>query len=99
MFLLFLLMFHFVLIFFLPKGVEFVFVSACHSEEAGKAFVDAGVPHVVAVRWDTPISDKASQVFSKQFYLSLLVSCSIVHFWFSCFIRLAIQFNKHLMSV
>lgn len=31
------------------------FVSACHSQEAGRAFVAAGVPHVVAVRLDSKV--------------------------------------------
>jgi hypothetical protein len=55
------------------KSVEFAFVSACHSEESGRALAKAGISHVVAVRLDSPISDKASQVFARQFYLSLLV--------------------------
>ena len=36
-------------------GIKFVFVSACHSQSAGEAFVAAGVPHVVAVRWDAKV--------------------------------------------
>lgn len=31
---------------------ELVFVSACHSESAGHSFAAAGVPHVVAVKFD-----------------------------------------------
>ena len=31
-------------------SLRFVFVSACFSEAAAQAFVEAGVPHVVAVR-------------------------------------------------
>lgn len=31
-------------------GVQLVVVAACYSQFAGEAFVDAGVPHVVAVR-------------------------------------------------
>jgi hypothetical protein len=31
---------------------QLVFVSACHSESAGHAFAAAGVPHVVAVKFD-----------------------------------------------
>ena len=33
--------------------LQFVFVSACFSEAAAQAFVEAGVPHVVAVRRTT----------------------------------------------
>jgi hypothetical protein len=39
---------------------EVVFVSACHSATAGHAFVAAGVPHVVAVRLDSKVPDKAA---------------------------------------
>jgi len=46
-----------------PAGVDFVFVSACHSESAGNAFVQAGVPHVIAVKTDAAVCDKASQIF------------------------------------
>ena len=31
-------------------NLQLVFVSACHSEDAGKAFINAGAKHVVAVR-------------------------------------------------
>ena len=41
--------------------VQFVFVSACHSQGAGEAFVQAGVPHVVAVRTLETVSDKAAE--------------------------------------
>ena len=34
-----------------------VFVSACHSEPAGRAFVRAGVRHVVCVKHDAKVSD------------------------------------------
>ena len=48
-------------------GIEFVFVSACHSESAGLAFVAAGVPHVIAVKTDAAVCDKASQIFMNHF--------------------------------
>jgi hypothetical protein len=59
------------------EGVQFVFVSACHSQSAGAAFVQAGVPHVVAVRWDAKVSDKSSRIFAKNFYLALLVGRTV----------------------
>lgn len=52
--------------------VRCVFVSACHSGDVGKAFADAGVPHVVAVKTSTQIEDKASIQFAEQFYNALL---------------------------
>ena len=30
--------------------LKYVFISACYSAAAAKAFVDAGVPHVIAVQ-------------------------------------------------
>lgn len=56
------------------QGVKFVFVSACHSQDVGNAFVAAGVPHVVAVRSSDEVLDDASLLFSDHFYRSLLVS-------------------------
>lgn len=54
-------------------GVEFVFVSACHSQSVGEAFVACGVPHVVAVQTSHAVLDKASRIFSQAFYTALLV--------------------------
>ena len=59
------------------EGVQFVFVNACYSEGAGEAFVRAGVPHVVAVRWDARVSDKMCRLFTRSFYLALLVGRTI----------------------
>ena len=59
------------------SGIEFVFVSACHSESAGLAFVAAGVPHVIAVKTEAAVCDRASQIFMKHFYLALLVGKTV----------------------
>lgn len=40
---------------------------------SSQAFIDAGVPHVVAVRVDTRVSDMAARTFTRAFYLSLFV--------------------------
>lgn len=53
------------------SGVQLVFVSACHSRKVGDAFVEAGVPHVVAVRLEEPVYDIAAQTFAKAFYQAL----------------------------
>ena len=58
-------------------SLRFVFVSACFSEAAAQAFVDAGVPHVVAVRVNTRVSDHAAHAFTRAFYLSLAVGQTI----------------------
>lgn len=46
---------------------KLVFVSACHSENVGRQFVEAGVPHVVAVKTDAKITDEASRAFASSF--------------------------------
>ena len=53
--------------------LQFVFVSACHSRRAGEAFIAAGVPHVVCIKVDSKILDRAARVFTRAFYLSLVV--------------------------
>jgi len=52
-------------------------VSACHSAEAGRAFVAAGVPHVVAVRLDSKVLDKSAMQFSQVFYAHLLAGDTV----------------------
>lgn len=52
--------------------LEVAFVSACHSVEGGEAFVKAGVPHVIAVRRDARVQDRAACLFAEAFYYALL---------------------------
>lgn len=59
------------------KGVRFVFVSACHSEAAGWAFVRAGCPHVIAVRTESQVPDACARTFTHHFYLALLVGKTV----------------------
>jgi len=53
------------------------FVSACHSEEAGKKFVSAGVRHVVCVKESEFVSDSSSLTFAKLFYSALFQGKSV----------------------
>ncbi|KAF0720776.1 Aste57867_55 [Aphanomyces stellatus] len=53
------------------ESLQVVFVSSCHSEKLARVFVDAGVPHVVAVHSDSRIVDASATDFAKHFYLSL----------------------------
>ena len=46
-------------------------------ESAGAAFVEAGVPHVVAVKHDARVSDASSKIFARSFYLALLVGRTV----------------------
>eukprot|EP01084_Bolivina_argentea_P019484 36226_1 len=54
------------------SGLQLVFVSACHSEDAGKAFINAGAQHVVAVRRTAEMHDIAAGTFTYQFYFALV---------------------------
>ena len=76
-------------------GVQLVFVAACNSEYVGRAFVAAGVPHVVAVKCAMAdgasgiesstaglVSDQAARVFVRSFYLVCdLVLLRFILFW------------------
>ena len=58
-------------------SLQVVFVSACFSEAAAEAFLQAGVPHVIAVRRTTRVSDLAAHAFTRAFYLALVVGSTI----------------------
>lgn len=58
-------------------SLQLVFVSSCHSEAAGSAFADAGIPHVVAVHSSELILDVAAKVFARHFYLALFSGYSV----------------------
>jgi hypothetical protein len=49
--------------------LKFVFVSACHSEDIGQAFIDAGVPHVICC--SGRVQTEAAVEFEKAFYRAL----------------------------
>lgn len=57
--------------------LDFVFVSACHSEIAGEAFVAAGVPHVVCVKVEAQVLDTAANDFTRHFYESLAMGNTV----------------------
>ena len=52
---------------------EVVFVSSWYSEFAGKVFLSSGARHVIWIKQNERISDKASLRFSKVFYETLFV--------------------------
>jgi len=56
---------------------KLVFVSACYSEVTGKAFQEAGIPHVVAVRRSVQVADKVSSEFAVNFYTALLTGATV----------------------
>jgi hypothetical protein len=57
--------------FFSAGGVQtkLVFVGTCHSEAAGRKFVEAGVPHVIAV--SNRVADISSRIFAQHLYFAL----------------------------
>ncbi|KAM3575264.1 hypothetical protein VYU27_002850 [Nannochloropsis oceanica] len=56
---------------------QLVFVSARHSEIVGRAFLAAGVRHVVAMKWDAKVSDRAACIFAEFFYLSIAMGRTV----------------------
>ncbi|KAG1688030.1 hypothetical protein DVH05_004440 [Phytophthora capsici] len=55
----------------LDGNVQLVFVNACHSQKVASVFLNAGIPHVVAVHSDSLVVDASATMFAKHFYLSL----------------------------
>jgi len=55
-------------------NLEVVFVSACHSKAAGKAFLDAGIKHVICCRQDDKFRDEGAIEFSRGFYRALALN-------------------------
>lgn len=55
-------------------NLELVFVSACHSMAAGKAFLDAGIRHVICCRQDDKFRDEGAIEFARTFYRALALN-------------------------
>lgn len=55
-----------------------VFISACHSQWVGEAFVDAGVPHAVCCVVDERLQDAAATEFTRNFYRALACRNSLL---------------------
>ncbi|KAA0147300.1 hypothetical protein FNF29_07469 [Cafeteria roenbergensis] len=53
----------------IPVGLAFV--NSCNSEEIGEALVEAGVPHVIAVRRGSKVADEAGPPFVNMLYKHL----------------------------
>jgi len=53
------------------SGLLVVFISACHSQWVGEAFVDAGVPHAVCCLVSERLQDAAAREFTRNFYRAL----------------------------
>jgi hypothetical protein len=48
--------------------IDFVVTNSCHSEQCGKVFSFAGIPHVICIKKNKEVRDEASILFSKVFY-------------------------------
>jgi len=53
--------------------LKLVVVSACSSRAVAEAFVNAGVKSVVAIEMGMQVLDRAARVFSRAFYLAILM--------------------------
>merc|ERR1711871_517139 len=53
------------------SDIQLVFVSACRSQYAAEAFTRVGVPHVVALKSESQVTDVAARSFTRAFYLAL----------------------------
>lgn len=51
--------------------LQFVFISACFSARAAHAFVEAGVPHVIAVQERAQVTDTSARAFARHVYMAL----------------------------
>ena len=58
-------------------NLQLVVVNSFHSGRIGKAFVDAGVPHVVCCHHPVMFRDKAANSFLKNFYRGLATNKSL----------------------
>ena len=56
---------------FAAHSLHLVILSACYSETAGRALLDAGVPSVIAIDAATPIADYAAILFAEHFYKAM----------------------------
>ena len=57
--------------------IKLAFINACHSEQMGNIFFNAGIPVVVCVSSGEEIDDDCCKEFSRQFYKSLLEGVTI----------------------
>lgn len=53
------------------ETLQFVFISACFSSTAANAFVEAGVPHVIAVQESVQVCDVSARNFARHVYMAL----------------------------
>ena len=57
----------------LKNKLHFAFVASCHSKLVGEVFLNAGALHVICVKREETILDKACQIFTKGHFLKIIL--------------------------
>ncbi|KDO34206.1 hypothetical protein SPRG_19045 [Saprolegnia parasitica CBS 223.65] len=70
--------------------LRLVVVQACHSQYCASAFLQCGIPHVIAVKVEERLEDQAAIVFTKNFYLALGQGKSVAE---------SFEIGRHAVSV
>ncbi|UCE06758.1 MAG: CHAT domain-containing protein, partial [bacterium] len=76
---------------------ELAIVSACHSELIANMLVEAGVRHVLAIKCEVPVLDKAAITFTGQFYQNIFRRESIQKSFEMA--KLLVEGNPELMRI
>ncbi|KAL1515200.1 hypothetical protein AB1Y20_004261 [Prymnesium parvum] len=61
----------------LVRSTRLVCVSACHSQPAAELFAEAGVPHVICVKFAFKVLDDAAALFARHVYLALVLGQTV----------------------
>jgi len=77
-------------------GLLVVFISACHSQWVGEAFVDAGVPHAVCCLVNERLQDAAAIEFTRNFYRALACQNSLLKAFNMA--QQAVQNSPHVLN-
>jgi len=76
---------------------QLAMISACHSEPTAKMIQKAGVRHVIAIRRDTPILDRAATTFAGVFHRHLFDNDSVQYAFDMA--KLLVEGNPELAEV
>lgn len=76
----------------LKNKLHFAFVASCHSKLVGEVFLNAGALHVICVKREERILDKACQIFTKgSFFLEIII--------FYHYLYISIQFFFYFIDI
>ncbi|ETV92006.1 hypothetical protein H310_13532 [Aphanomyces invadans] len=78
-------------------NLRLVVVNSCNSEHIANAFVECGVPHVIAIRGDSTVEDCEAVHFTSAFYLNLAMGQLSVE---ACFLHAlkTISWSPHRLA-